>query len=119
MGKIANLDLVGSIRLQATNEIIKCIVRSLNEDNTKALIFTNDERIYHEGSIELMIFSPLDNSPIRCIGRIAYESIEDEGIVMEGSGYLVNIYITHIGRMEQRRLGVLIAQKRAFFSSGR
>lgn len=115
------LDLVGSVRLQTTNEIIRCTIRGLNEDYSEALIFSGDKRICSEGSIELMIFSPLENSPIKCNGRIVCDSNGNshQEVYMGINGYLLNVYITHIGRLEQRRLGVLIAQKRAFFSSGR
>ncbi len=112
------LDLYGSIRFQATNEVIKCIVRDLNEDCTEALVYSGDERICCDGSIELIIYSPLENSPIRFNGRIIYETDADEEVDMGSAGYIVKVYITHIGRMEQRRLGILLAQKRAFISSG-
>lgn len=118
MDKMIKLDLYGSIRLQTTNEVLRCIIKGLNEDYTEALVHSSDERICCDGSVELMIHSPLEKSPIRFNGRIVCEPGADKEANREGSFYIVKVYITYIGRMEQRRLSVLIAQKRAFISSG-
>ena len=109
--KIIHVGLDGIIQLQRTNDTIECLIRDINEDYSEALVVAFDPRVCIQEEIELKMFLPTERSPIKCSGRISWHA--DDGEQYEDKGkYMVRVFITHISRIDGRRLDLVISQKR-------
>lgn len=111
--KIIELVLDGSIRFQQTNDKIECTLRSITEDYTEITVFSSDPRICRREEVELIIFLPVTNTSINVGGRIIWNSEEDLDISNGRTGYLARVSNIQIGKIERRKLDIIIAQKKA------
>jgi len=110
-------ELNSIIRFKDNNDAIRCVLRGISKDCTEAMIFSIDERVCTDDKdIELEIYTPVENSPIKCTGKIIWEPSYGKQIFKGYSGYLAKVYINSIGRLDQKRMNVIISQKRAFIS---
>ena len=110
--RIIDVDLEGIIKFQDSHETVGCIVHDITEDYTEAMAFSSDPRICVREDIELKIILPSERSPIRCTGEIVWHSGTNEELIRSSGGYLVRILITHISRIDGRRLDLILTQKR-------
>ena len=108
---MVHVGLDGIIQLQRTGEIIECFIRDINEDYTEAMVITSDPRVRTQEEAELRIFMPTERSPIKCAGRISWHPEDDEQL-RDSVNHLAHVFITHISRIDGRRLDLVIAQKR-------
>lgn len=112
--KLIYTGLYGVIRFPQTGDTLGCFIYSISEDCTEAVIVTSSPRVCVREEVELRIILPVDRSPIKCLGRIA----EDKGLIDDIRGYSARIFITQISRIDQRRLELLISQKKALMGRG-
>jgi hypothetical protein len=108
---MVHVGLDGVIQLQRTGDTIECFIRDINEDYTEALAIASDPRVCAQEEVELRMFLPTERSPIKCSGRISWHP-DDEEQHEDDENYLVRILITHISRIDGRRLDLIISQKR-------
>ena len=115
--RVIGVGLDGTIQFQKAKDTIECIVQDITEDYTETVVVASDPRVCMGEDVDLKIFLPTERSPVKCTGRIAWHR-EDEGLLEDSRGYLARIFITHMGRIDRRRLELVIARKRAFIGSG-
>jgi hypothetical protein len=104
--------LRGIVRLQQTREAIQCIISDIAEDCADTTVVTSDPRIcVKEEDVELKMLLPMERSPIKCVGKITWHSMQKRGLVKDSGKYLARISIADISRVDRKRLGLLISQK--------
>ena len=115
--KSAYLGLDGIIQFQQSNDTIECVVSDITEDYTEAMIVILDPCVYEGEDLDLSILVPAERSPIKCIARIVWPLKDDKVVSVRGS-YLARVSITHISKIDRRRLDFIVSQKKAFVSGG-
>ena len=112
-----DIDLEGTIRFQEAKDMRVCVIRNINEECAGVMIVTSDPRVCTMECLNLVIIIPAENSPIKCAGKIAWYSENDDPFETN-IDYVAGIFITDISRIDRRRLELLLAQKRAPFGVG-
>jgi hypothetical protein len=115
--RMIDIELDGIIQFQQTDDTIECVVNDITEDYAEAIVISSDPRICMTKDIYLKVLLPNERSPVKCTGRIIRYS-EDEVRPKAQRNYLARILITHISRIDRRRLELVIARKRMFIRSG-
>ncbi len=110
---IIDVGMDAVIRSQQTNDTIECIVLNITKDYTDVMAVTADPRVCQLDAVELDILAPMGRSVTRCIGRAIWHLKVDE-LDEKHDKYLVRIFITDIGEMDQKRLNLLIHQRETF-----
>jgi hypothetical protein len=104
--------LRGIVRLQQTREAIQCVINDIAEDCADTTVVTSDPRICaKKEEVELKMLLPTERSPIKCVGKITWHSMEERGLVKDSSRYLARISIADISRVDREKLSLLIARK--------
>ncbi len=114
--KIMDIELDAVMRFQWTNDTMECVILSITRDYTDVMAVTSDPRVCKLMAVDLGIFVPGEQLPIRCTGSIIWHLESDEPTRKLGK-YLVRIFVADISSVDQERLGTLIDQNRASVSS--
>jgi CheY-like chemotaxis protein len=110
------IGLPGVINFQRGGDPMECIIQCVARDFSDATVFTSDLRVSLREEIALAMFLPLERSPIKCTGRIIAHSRSEQQIKGR-EGYLAQILIDHMGRIDRRRLELTIIQRETFLGS--
>ena len=108
--KTIDLRLNGIIQYERSGHKIRCIVQYITMNFTYALVITSDSRICAGEDIILTMTPPFRRSKIICTGRVMRRS-ESDGLFEHSRGYLAQIAIHYIGKMDRRKLDLVLAQK--------
>ena len=112
------VDLHGIIQFQHVSDAIQCVTHDISEDYTETVVTASDPRICMGDNLDLSIFLPIDESPIRCTGRIVWlQRVRNRSKAEEG--YLARISITHITQIDRRRLSLAMAKRKALTGRSR
>ena len=106
-----DVDLEGSVNFQQGNDTRACVIRNINEECAGIMIVTSDPRVCVMEDLNLAILMPADRSPVKCTGRIAWYS-ENNDPFTRITDYVAGISITDISKIDRRRLELVIAGKR-------
>ncbi|MBD3182360.1 hypothetical protein GF312_08715 [Candidatus Poribacteria bacterium] len=107
-----NFGLSGIVNFKQNGDAVECDINNIGRGYGEAIAITEDPAICKFGEIDLTIFSPTERTPIRCEGRItSFE--ENKRNLDKVKEYLAKIYITDISRIDERRLGLIVARKSA------
>lgn len=110
--RMINVGLDGIIQLQQSDDTIECFIREINEDYTEAIVIALDPQVCKQEEVELSIFIPTERSPIKCVGSIFWRPEDNEGLRKDQGECLAEVFITHISRIDGRRLDLILTQKR-------
>lgn len=116
--EIIDVKLDAVMRFQQTDDTIECIILNITSDYTDVMAVASDPRVCKPMAVDLSIFVPAEQLPIRCTGRIIWHLESDEP-TGKREKYLVRIFVADISPVDQKRLDLLIDQSRASVSSGR
>ena len=115
--RMIDTELDAIILFQQTNETITCTVRNVARDYKNLIVTASDRCICEYEDVDLIIISPADSSPIRCVGRTIWH-LEDDVLPGEHKQYTARVSIADISRIDQRRLELLIDQRQALVVNG-
>lgn len=116
--EIIDVELDAVMRFQRTDDTIECIILNITRDYTDVMAVASDPRVCKPMAVDLYVFVPAEQLPIRCTGRIIWHLESDEP-TRNREKYLVRIFVAHISSVDRERLGFLIDQSRTSVSSGR
>jgi hypothetical protein len=112
------VDLHGIIQFQHMSDAIQCVTHDISEDYTETVVTASDPRICMGDNLDLNIFLPVEESPIKCTGRIVWlQRVRNRSKAEEE--YLARISITHITQVDRRRLGLAMGKRRALAGRSR
>ena len=114
---IVEIELDATVRFQETNDAVKCVIQNVTRDYTDFMIIASDPRICEKQDVDLDIIVPLERSPIKCTGRVAW-CLDDDPSPDGHKEYLARISIVNISRINLRRLDLLTAQRQAYMGTG-
>lgn len=114
--KTIEIGLEGSVRFYSTGDTIECLINDITEDCKNIMVVSSNPGICKKEDVDLQILVPVERSPIRCGGEIVWCSETDEKIARNSREHLARIFITDISRIDERRLDLIVAQRRAFNS---
>lgn len=101
------LGLYGIIKF-GQDKAISCFINSISEDSSEVVVITSTPLPYESGYAELRIIPPLSQTPIKCEVKIS----EEKDLIKGVRGFSTRMFITNISRIDQRRLEILVDQKR-------
>lgn len=111
-----HIELNGIIRARNADEEAGCIVNSITGDHREVTLvgsgpdaFTKEDK----EDMELMMFLPLERSPVRCTCRI----VEYGNRTRNDGSHSARMLITQMSRLDRRRLELVIERKLAFMGS--
>ncbi len=110
--RMIHVGLDGIIQLQQSGDTIECFIRDINEDYTEAAVIAFNPQVSRQEEVELSIFVPTETSPIKCVGRISWHPEDNEGLRKDQGECLARVFVTHISRIDGKRLDLILTQKR-------
>lgn len=102
------LGLYGVIRFQELDKAISCFIHSVSEDCNEFVVVTSTPLPFESGYAELRVIPPLSQTPIKFEVKISEEKCLVKGV----RGYSTRMFITNSSRIDQRRLEILVDQKK-------
>lgn len=106
--KSTYLGLYGIINSPKMDKAVSCLIHSISNDCNEFVVVTSTPLSYELGYAELRIIPPLSMTPIKCEVKLSEEKALIEGV----KGFQTRMFVTNSSRIDQRRLEILVDQKK-------